>query len=164
MEELSADVPYIRDGAVTLFWRVALFEAAKADLASASYELVHVRCETAKNFIEDMSRGLNWEAQFDYAPWSGNLNALEEGVAGVAFSASQRLALCFRGFQDLAAEDAGFARGVLDVIEYQSRDHLVHGRRLVALVQTDDATFEARNLGTRAANWTVAERFYRGRV
>jgi len=44
-----------------------------------------------------------------------------------------------------------------DRLEYQARNHLVAGRRLVALVQTVDASFSADGLGKRDATWTAAE-------
>ncbi|MCI3132633.1 hypothetical protein [Phenylobacterium aquaticum] len=152
-----ADWPLLKDGAVTLFWRTSLFEQAKASLTSLSYALASIECISVEQFAADLGGALGWEQQFGYSPWSGNLNALAEGAATVAFPPSLCLALAFEGYHRLVAQDAEFAHGVLDVIEYQARNHLAAGRRLIVLVQTDEAHFVADNLGARRAMWNRAE-------
>ncbi|WP_304164318.1 hypothetical protein [Phenylobacterium aquaticum] len=152
-----ADWPLLRDGAVTLFWRKSLFEEAKASLNSLSYALTSIQCTTIGQFTTDLGNALRWEKQFGYSPWSGNLNALAEGVATVDFPPSLCVALAFEHYHHVVAQDAEFGHGVLDVIEYQARNHLAAGRRMIALVQTDDADFVADNLGKRRAMWNWAE-------
>lgn len=156
-DEDRADYRLLQYGAVTLFWRAALFEAAKADLRALDYHLIEIACAGVEPFVQALGEGLRWRDQFGYEPWSGNLNALNDGLRDPPVGAEGGLAICLGDFHTIAREDAGFAQGVLDVIEYNSRDHLLRGRRLMALVQTADAGFHADGLGARAAWWNPAE-------
>jgi hypothetical protein len=144
-------------GAVSLFWRPALFETAKAALRALDYELIEITCSGVEAFKQALSDGLRWQDQFGYEPWTGNLNALNDGLRYPPVGEDAGLAICLRGFDAIAAEDPVFAHAVLDVIEYNSRHHLLHGRRLLALVQTRDAGFRADGLGARNAWWNEAE-------
>ena len=162
--EQRADWPFIKDGAITLFWRRALFNAAKETLRSLDYDLLQLECSTVERFKLELSAALRWEEQFGYSPWDGNLNALDEGVAWYRFPPSSNVALAFAGFHRLVAEDPVTARGLLDVIELQSRNHLAAGRRLIALIQTDDAKFYAGGLGKRSATWNQPEWFDANRL
>ena len=152
-----ADWPFIRECAVTLFWRKDLFSKAKTDVRTLGYEVLEVVCDSPDQVIKRISDGLNWSEQFGYEPWTGNLNALDEGLAGAPFPESSCFALCFEGYHQLVDHDRSFAIGLLDVVETQSRNHLVDGRRLIALVQTDDGSFETEKLGGNAARWNWQE-------
>jgi hypothetical protein len=156
-DKLRADWELLAGGAVTLFWRKTLFDAAKAAIRSLDYRLVEVVCTTSDQFTADLGSGLNWRGQFGYEPWTGNLNALNDGLRDPPFGPTGCLALCLEGFHQLVAENASLANGVLEVIEYQSRDQLLLGRRLIALVQTNDGSFSATGLGARGATWNQAE-------
>lgn len=157
--EDRADWPFLKDGAVTLFWKTSLFEAAKTSLIALNYSVLAIKCSTVDRFTVDLGDALDWEKQFGYSPWTGNLDALDEGVAWLTFPPSLCVCLAFEHYQNIAAQDGEFAQGVLEVIEYQARNHLAAGRRMVALVQTDDARFVADNLGKRGATWNEAEWF-----
>lgn len=155
--EDRADWPLLRYGAVTLFWKTSFFEEAKASLISLNYAVRTIQCSTVAQFTTDLGDALQWEKQFGYSPWSGNLNALADGLRSLDFSPSLCVALAFEEYQHIVAHDAEFGHAVLDVIECLARDHLVGGRRMIALVQTKDANFVADNLGKRQAMWNEAE-------
>lgn len=152
-----ADWELIAEGAVTLFWQKERFYEAKASLRSLNYTVVELACTTVEKFTFELSSGLDWIGQFGYEPWTGSLDALNDGLRDPPFGPSGCLALCFERFDLLIAQDAPLANGVLDVVEYQSRDQLLKGRRLLALVQTDDGSFSTPALGGRAAWWNQAE-------
>ena len=155
--EARADWPFLRHGAVTLFRQKPLFQSAKASLAPLAYRMLEVKCSTRSQFAKDLGDALKWQELFGYTPWTGNLNALNDGLASVEFPASSSIALCFEDYHRLVEEDAAFAHAVLDLIEHQSRNHLVCQRRMVALIQTDAADYVADNLGARGAGWNDAE-------
>ncbi|KQW71387.1 hypothetical protein ASE17_00330 [Phenylobacterium sp. Root77] len=156
-DKLRADWELLAHGAVTLFWRKRLFDDAKEALRALDYRLVEVLCTTSDQFTADVGFGLNWLGQFGYEPWTGNLDALNDGLRDPPFGPTGCLALCLEGFHQLIAENPTLANGVLDVIEYQSRNQLLIGRRLLALVQTNDGSFHAAALGARGATWNQAE-------
>lgn len=157
--ESRADSQYLKDGAVTLFWRKTLFDGAKADLMSVGYHVAEIRCLTVEELIADVSEALKWRAQFGYEPWTGNLDAFSEGLSGAPFSSAMCFAFCFEDYERIAGEDSVFAHDLLDLIEYESRNHLVFGRRLIACVQTSDGSYRADDLGKRSAGWTGLEFF-----
>ena len=155
--ERSADWPFLREGAVTLFWRKELFESARRQLLAAQYDLFVVSCLKMQEFRGRMSEALRWTEQFGYEPWTGNLDALNDGFRTVPFGPSRKFGLCLEDFDALVRSDARLAQGVLDIIEYNARDHLLSGCRLLALVQTNDPDYDAQNLGARHANWNRDE-------
>ena len=152
-----ADWELLRHGAITLFWRDGRFEASKADLKRLGYRLIEITCVTPEQFRRAVSEALNWEAQFGDRPWDGNLNALNDGFAGFPFGEDADVAICLRDFHIIAGQEPEFAHGVLDIIEDWSRNHLLTGHRLLALVQTNDVNFRCEGLGGRAASWNAAE-------
>jgi hypothetical protein len=66
-------------------------------------------------------------------------------------------ALVFRHFDVFARGDARLAQLVLDAIESTSRHHLLFGRRLIALVQSDDPRIRFEAVGSRPVNWNPRE-------
>ncbi len=95
-----------------------------------------------------------------YDEWTGNLDALNDAF-GMDFDGG--LVLCFLRYDLLNAAKPEFAQGVLDIIESNSRDHLLLGRRLLALVQSDDPRIRFEPLGARAAHWNRREWFDKNR-
>jgi len=154
-----ADWPLLEFGAVTLFWRGALFDATKAQLGGLGYRLIEIDCRTAEQVVQEVSDGLSWAEQFGYEPWTGNLNALDDAFHTFPFGSDDDVAICVRGFHVLVHQDERLARGLLDAIERWSRHHLLSGRRLLAVIQTNDAEFYCEGLGAGRANWNNAEWF-----
>lgn len=152
-----ADWELLRHGAITLFWRDGRFEASKAELQDLGYRLIEITCVTPEQFRRAISEALDWEARFGFGPWDGNLNALNDGFASFPFGEDADVAICLRDFHIIAGQEPEFAHGVLDIVEDWSRNHLLTGRRLLALVQTNDVNFRCEGLGGRAASWNAAE-------
>ncbi|WP_337185549.1 hypothetical protein [Phenylobacterium sp.] len=153
-----ADWPFLKDGPVTLFWRPALFDAAKADLRALGYLLPEITCRSEEQFILALSEALGWKALFGYEPWTGNLNALDDAFWSWGFGEARDVALCLGDFHVLAREGRGeFAGCLLDIIARAHRRYLLRGRRLLALVQTNDATYSCDGLGATDAHWNDRE-------
>lgn len=51
----------------------------------------------------------------------------------------------------LVAYDKAFACDLLDIIQYNSRDYLLFGKRLIALIHTHNKSFRCTVLGGRIA-------------
>ena len=156
-ELARADWPLLQNGPINLFWRSRLLQAAKADLSTLGYTLIEASCHSPDRFQRELGGGLHWFEQFGYEPWDGNLNALADAFVVFPPLLGEQAAICLDGFHNLAAEDLPFAAGVLDVLAEGCRRQLVHGRRLVVLVQTDDSQFVCEGLGATRANWNTAE-------
>lgn len=141
-----------------MFRRPAFFDRALTALREENYRVISVDARTDASLRRDFTAGLEWERQFGYAPWTGNLNALHDAlafeeiftdVAGVVFAISR--------YDLLNDRDPKSAWAILDLIETNSRYHLIDGRRLLAFVQTDDPLFTATGLGAGMAWWNGEE-------
>lgn len=152
-----ADWFLLQNGAVNLFYKKDVFETAKKELSELGYRLAHVECNTAEEFKRDISDALNWEEQFGYKTWDGNLNALNDGLDSPPMNTKKLLAIACKNFEKLYLSDKDFATGFLDIFEYQSRNRLLFGERLIALVQTNDPNFESGEIGSRKALWNPKE-------
>ncbi|HEY6814018.1 MAG TPA: barstar family protein [Croceibacterium sp.] len=153
-----ADWPLLQNGAVNLFWKPAVLAEARQALASLGYEIAEVSCGArVPSFELQMSRALKWQDQFGYECWTGNLNALNDGLGYFPFGPSGRCALVLTGFHHLVAADRERAHTILDIIESCARDHLLAAKLLIALVQTDDARYACEDIGGRQANWNGRE-------
>jgi hypothetical protein len=152
------DFRLLQNGAVNLFWRPEVLSEARQALSSLDYEIAEVSCcVEVPSFEAQMSRALRWKEQFGYEPWTGNLDALNDGMRYLPFGPSGRSALVLIGFHRLVAADSNRAHSILDIIESAARDHLLWGNTLIALVQTDDARYSYPPIGCRRVNWNPAE-------
>jgi hypothetical protein len=159
-----ADWGLLQNGSVNLFWRPAILAEAVHAIRQLGYEILEVSCRSGQSiFYEQFSDVLHWDDLFGYYPWSGNLDALSDGLADYQFGSAGRSALVLDGFHVLANEDSTYAHGVLDTIEHAARDHLLSGKILIGLVQTDDNHYECSDIGCRGANWNLREWLYSNR-
>ena len=152
------DWPLIQDGAVNLFWNPDILAETEAHLQPLGYRFAEVSCRDGiEAFRRQMADALAWEEQFGYLPWSGNLDALDEGFRGFPFGPGGHAALVLDGFHLLVEDDGTYAHAILDIIEQASRDHLLHGKILIGLVQTDDNRFACPAVGCRPVQWNPRE-------
>lgn len=159
-DQQRADWPLLRDSSINLYRRTDLFRQAMEALGRLDYEIVHIVVERRGQFEADLSEGLRWMEQFGYRPWDGSLNALNDGLRYPhEYGLKSDLAFCFEGFHRLSNTDPLYAEGVLDVIARQSRHHLLEGRRMVALIQTDNGNYHCEGLGGVSAQWNAKEWF-----
>jgi hypothetical protein len=151
------DWQFLADGAVNLFWRKEIFNEAKDALRRIGYLLIEIEYRTLEEFCNELGAALKWREQFGYEPWTGNLDALNDGLRTPPFPLSRQMAICIERFHRFVDQQAPMAHGLLDVIEYQARNQLLVGNKLLALVQMDNSAFESEKLGARHANWNDAE-------
>lgn len=159
-----ADWPLLQDGAVSLFWRPEVLDDTRRALDALGYEVSDISGVSGwPHFIEKLSSVLRWQEQFGYAPWTGNLNALNDAMGGYPFGAANQSALIIRDFDILVGEDAEGSQGLLDVLESAARDHLLWGRTLVILIHTNDNRYYSGPIGDRPARWHPREWLNRDR-
>lgn len=153
-----ADLAMLRIAAVNMVPTDALFEACRARLLALDYAEIFIRVQSVDTFRRELSDGLKWREQFGYGPWTGNLDALNDGFRDPpSFSRSGGLVVAIDGFDVLMKADSRTATVLLDIIEYQSRNHLLYGRRLIALIRSDANRELARlTFGGREPNWHQA--------
>ena len=162
-DESRADWPLLQNGAVNLFWRKSVFQDARSQLSDLGYEIAEIEYQTPETFRSALSEALKWKEQFGYEPWGGGLDALADGVGGFPFPQSKSAAICIENYDLFAKDQPEIALAVLDIVEAQSRNHLLVGCRLIALIQTNDASLEFGPLGCRSATWNRREWLWKDR-
>ncbi len=152
-----ADWELLRHGAVTLFWKPDVYQKQISSLKELGYNVLDLNYENIGKFHTDVSSALKWKEQFGYAPWTGSLDALNDGLRGEPIDSSKDTAFCIRNFHKCVKDEPKWSKIFLDVLASNSRDYLLYGCRLVVLIQTDDAQFYSDSLGGQKAKWNKFE-------
>ena len=89
-----------------------------------------------------------------YCGWSAkNLDALCDTLRYIDFSGVTGWALVLRDFDQFFEADAGRATGAIDVIAQVSREHLMRGNRLLALLHTEAKPVDLGMIGGFKVWW-----------
>jgi hypothetical protein len=153
----NLDVQLLQNGAVTLYFRTAILDQDLARLREHGYQVETIDCRELPEFKRLMSVALKFKAHFGYEEWTGNLSALNDAFREIYSEAAPGFVIGFFRYDLLTAADPVFAEAILDIIERQSRDHLLLSQRLLALVQSDDSRIRFERLGARQAQWNRRE-------
>ena len=148
------DFNLLQNGSVHLYHRSAvLFEDAEW-LKNHDYQLDNFDCskwETEEAMHVDLGSRLGFP---DY--YGKNLDALNDCLRNIAVSDSGRV-LLFHRYDVFTANLPKVAWHVLDIIDRNSWLHLLFGRRLFALVQSDNPSIEFPPIGSRPPMWNPYE-------
>lgn len=147
--------------AVTLFWRPELLDRTVAALRANGYQIVSL---DASSWTDDdrMHAAIADALAFpDY--YGGNLDALNDclrdvvaGDYGWTLDATG-LVIVITAYDVFAAHRRRSAQLFLDIIAARARDALLVGRRLICLIQTDDAAIEFDPVGAQPVVWNDGE-------
>jgi hypothetical protein len=153
----------LRDGGIALYWRREYFDSDIDWLGQQNYQVFPFDCHewNSDNLMHTaFQRTLSFPAYY-----GRNLDALGDCLKDLSVPEMGGVALALSRF-DSYAKGAGAARMhssrpkaevVLDVIARSSRYFLLTGRRLLALVQTDDPHLHFENLGGISPPWNQRE-------
>jgi hypothetical protein len=147
----------MQNGAVTLYFQMAILEEDQAWLCHHGYHIETIDCRDLGAFCRQVSLVLKFKEQFGYDEWTGNLDALNDAFQYLDIDPESGLVLSFLRYDLLKSANHHIAQGFLEIVESSSRDHLLFGRRLLALVQSDDPRIRFEPFGARAANWNRRE-------
>ena len=78
--ENRPDWPFIQNGAVTLFRKQSILDAATLVLSGDGYRVHQIDCGTETSMMRDLSIALFWDEKFGYQPDHLNLNALNDAL------------------------------------------------------------------------------------
>ncbi|MGH9870573.1 MAG: barstar family protein [Candidatus Polarisedimenticolia bacterium] len=149
------DYRLLRDQPVTLYYSRSQLEDDLGWFNKQGYKafrFVASGWSTLDDFHHEVATALQFP---DY--YGRNLDAFNDCLSDMDIGATGGTLLVFVGFEKFAALFPREAWAILDIIAHQSRRALLHGRRLVALVQTNDphATFDP--VGAMAVGWNPRE-------
>jgi len=153
----TRDARMLALGAVHLFMQMDIYEEALAEFCDLGYLTIKLKFETVSKFESDLSAALKWEDQFGYSPWNGNLNALNDGFRGEPFESSDSTAICIENFDALVSSNSTLSFHLLDMIERHSRNYLLYGKKLIALIQTNEPKYSCDKIGAGSTHWNEKE-------
>jgi RNAse (barnase) inhibitor barstar len=145
----------LQNGPVSLYARPDFLAEDLAWLAANHYAIDRFDCRTwttAAAVHAALSSALSFP---DY--YGENLDALNDCLSTLAIPDVNGRVLVFEHFDVPAHASVGLATGVLDIVAGQARQHLLFGRRLLALVQTDDPKLAFERIGSTAVTWNPRE-------
>ena len=104
-----------------------------------------------------MSDVLKWKEQFGYYPWTGNLDALNDGLRGQPFDSADNATIAIENFDALIKSEKHLSLVLLDLLERHSRNYLLFGKRLIGLIQTNNPKIHFESIGGTSAQWNRDE-------
>jgi RNAse (barnase) inhibitor barstar len=153
MERL--DWRLLQNGAVTLYHRAAVLTEDSAWFQRAGYKihtLDAARWTTPQQFHEDAQRTLAFPSYY-----GKNLAAWIDHLAELAVPDAGGVVLQFKHYDVFAKALPQLAQTILDSVETTSRRLMLVGRRLIALVQSDDPRIRFERVGAVAVTWNPRE-------
>lgn len=149
------DVRLLQNGAIALYHKRARLDEDLAWLQRASYRVHTLEASAWRSpadFHADVRRVLEFPSHYpgNLAGWIDCLGDLEVPRHG-------GVVLVIRHYDTFARADEKFAQILLDSIESTSRRFLVSGRRLLALVQSDDPRIRFERVGAMPVTWNPHE-------
>lgn len=157
LAHLRNDWPFIQNGAVTLFLDPVVLAFSIEAMQQEEYVVEHIDCSSTESLLRDFARALGWAEKFGYEPESLNLDALNDALRAEPHNVPSRIVLVLDRFTAFQERDRRSAWNVLDLIEMNSREHLLYGHRLLAFVHVTNPQTEIEGLGARSAQWNRKE-------
>jgi len=157
------DWTVLRDGGVALYWRSEILADDLLWFGSNGYHIVSFE---AANWLTEDQMHDSFKAGLSFPDYYGkNLDALNECMCDdLVVPDAGGLVLVLNHYDHFAKVnlDAGssgkkIADVVLDIFAGATRYHMLFGRRLLILVQSDDAWIQFGRLGGMAASWNRRE-------
>lgn len=153
--EPPLDWRLLEHGAVTLYHKGSVLAQDLAWLRHRGYavhELDASRWTDAAAFHASARQTLAFPSYY-----ANNLASWIECLDELAVPDESGLALVFRSYDAFAAAQPALAQTVLDSIASASRRSLLTGRRLLALVQSNDPRIRFERIGAVPVNWNPRE-------
>jgi RNAse (barnase) inhibitor barstar len=156
------DWTILRDGGVALYWRPEALRMDLGWLESNGYNVVEFDAAKWKS-EEQMHDSLRSALSFPYY-YGKNLDALNDCMwSDLVVPDSGGVVLVFHHYDEFVKigtggqDDKGLARVVLHILARAVRYHMLFGKRLLILVQSDDPRIRFDDLAGVSADWNPRE-------
>jgi RNAse (barnase) inhibitor barstar len=169
LHDEQLDWTILRDGGVCLYWRQEILTDELNWLKSNEYKIISFEAaewQSASEWESERRMHESLKAQLSFPDYYGkNLDALDECMLDdLVVPDSGGLALVLNHYDrfsnpvDLPASgERRTAEVVLSIFAKAVRYHMLFGRRLLILVQSDDPKIEFGRFGGVAASWNHRE-------
>lgn len=142
-------------GAVALYHKSSVLSQDLAWLRHHGYvvhELDAVGWKSPADFHADAQRVLSFPPHY-----TKNLASWIDCIAEISVPDEGGMAIVFRRYDTFAKAQPQLAQTILDSLETTSRRFLLTGRRLLALVQSDDPRIRFERVGAMPVTWNPRE-------
>jgi RNAse (barnase) inhibitor barstar len=149
------DLRLLQNSPVTLYFRPEVMEQDLAWLRGERYRIDEFDCthwDGEPDFHADVARRLGFP---DY--YGGNLDAFNDCIGDIAIPDTGGLAIVLRTFDLFVKREAVVAQHILDIVASASWRHLLFGRRLMTIVQSDDPRIAFDSVGAHPVIWNPRE-------
>ncbi|MEP6493732.1 MAG: barstar family protein [bacterium] len=149
------DWKLLERGAVVLYYKSSVLSSDLAwfrQQAYTVYELNAGQWSAPGDFYADAQRAFNFPTHY-----SGNLASWIECLSELPVPDESGAVIAFRGYDAFARFQPQLAQTILDSIETTSRLFLLTGRRVLALVQSDDPRIRFERVGAMPVTWNPRE-------
>lgn len=154
-EPQRLDWKLMERGAVALYYKSSVLSADVGWFKQHGYvihELHGAEWPTPEAFHRDVQRALNFPSHY-----AKNLMAWVDCLPELNVPDEGGTVLVFRRYDAFAKAQPQLAQTILDSIESTSRRFLLTGRRLIALVQSDDPRIRFERVGALPVTWNPRE-------
>ena len=149
------DWALLQNGWVTLYWKSEVLESDCAWLSEHGYHVHRIATEQWSS-SSDALRSLGVELAFpDY--YGQNLDAFSDCLSDIEVPIDSGTAIVLLRYDRFVAVDPDTAHAILDIFSRRARQHMLFGRRLPILVQTDDPKLSFGPLAPTHAGWNRRE-------
>jgi RNAse (barnase) inhibitor barstar len=149
------DLGLLKNGAVHLYYRPAVLAEDVAWLEDHQYRIDNFDCSKWKT-VEAMHEELAGRLEFpDY--YGRNLDALNDCMSDIAIPEDGGRVLVFHRYDDFTARLPDVAWHILDIINGRAWLHALFGRKLMALVQSNDPRIKFPPFSSHSAMWNPRE-------
>ena len=149
------DWKLLERGAIALYYRSSVLSADLGWFRQQTYVIHELNASgwtTAGAFHDDVKRVLAFPAHY-----TSNLASWIDALPEIAVPDESGVVLAFRRYDAFAKAQPQLAQTILDSIESTSRRFLLTGRRLIALVQSDDPRIRFERVGALPVTWNPRE-------
>jgi len=154
-EQARLDWQLMERGAIALYYKPSILAQDVAWLRQHAYRVLELDAGgwgSAADFHAEAQRVLQFPPHY-----SRNLAGWVDCVAELEVPDEGGVALQFRRFDKFVSAEPQLAQTILDSIEVTSRKFLLTGRRLIALVQSDNPRIRFDRVGALPVTWNPRE-------
>ncbi|MHB9095477.1 MAG: barstar family protein [Eubacteriales bacterium] len=159
-KEVKTSFTLLQNGTISLFWRPEIFEKHLKSLKEEGLDLCFFDCAkwtSEEEFHQDVASELQFPSHY-----GKNLDAFNDCLAG-CIPESEGLVLAFQNYDVFNANFAEMGTVILDIIHRNSWGFLLLGKKLIALVQSNDPTIRLDSIGRMPAEWNPEEKSNKSR-